>query len=199
MGVVYKAQDTRLGRYVALKFLPPDVHHDDELKRQLTDEARAASVLDHPNIVVVHEIHETPEGDLFIAMAFHDGVTLRSRMAAPLTLEEVLHIARQIAAGLEKAHQAGIIHRDIKPGNIIVDKDGIARIIDFGLAKTGDVTRTAGGSAKGTPLYMSPEQASGKTLDKRTDLWSLGAVLYEMLAGTPSFSRRLPSLRHAAR
>ncbi len=187
MGVVYKALDTKLGRLVALKFLPPHLSHDNELKRRLSDEARAASLLDHPNIVVIHDINETPVGDLFIAMAFHEGVTLREKIASGLQVREALHIARQIASGLAKAHEHGIVHRDIKPSNLIVAKDGIARIIDFGLAKSSDVTATVDGSTRGTPLYMSPEQASGKTVDCRTDLWSLGAVLYEMLAGRPPF------------
>ena len=187
MGVVYKAHDTKLGRLVALKFLPPHLRHNQELKQRLTEEARAASALDHPNILVIYEIDETPDGDLFIAMALHEGATLRERMDAGLPAIEALQIARQIASGLAKAHEAGIIHRDIKPGNVIVAKDGIARIIDFGLAKSIDATATLDGSTKGTPLYMSPEQASGQAIDCRTDLWSLGAVLYEMLAGRPPF------------
>mgnify|MGYP000098687984 CR=1 FL=1 len=188
MGVVYKAVDTRLGRQVALKFLPPHLSHDAELKRRLSDEARAASTLDHPNIVVIHDIDETPDGDLFIAMAFHQGVTLRERIAAgKISLNEALQIAHQIASGLAKAHENGISHRDIKPGNVIVARDGVARIIDFGLAKSSEVTATIEGSTRGTPLYMSPEQASGGAVDFRTDLWSLGAVLYEMLAAKPPF------------
>jgi serine/threonine protein kinase/dienelactone hydrolase len=187
MGVVYKALDSKLGRTVALKFLPPHLSHDSELRRRLTDEARAASALDHPNIVVIHDIDETPAGDLFIAMAFHEGVTLREKIASGLEVPEALRIARQVASGLAKAHEHGIGHRDIKPSNIIVAKDGIARIIDFGLAKSSDVTATLEGAVRGTPLYMSPEQASGKAVDLRTDLWSLGAVLYEMLAGNPPF------------
>ncbi|MDR3703745.1 MAG: serine/threonine-protein kinase, partial [Candidatus Sulfopaludibacter sp.] len=192
MGVVYKAFDTKLNRLVALKFLPPHLRHDDELKGRLKAEARAASTLDHPNIVVIHDIDEAPSGDLFIAMAFHEGVTLRERIAAGSTgprmpVGEALEIARQIAAGLARAHERGILHRDIKPGNVIVARDGVTRIIDFGLAKSSDATATLDGSTKGTPLYMSPEQAAGKALDCRTDLWSLGAVLYEMLAGRPPF------------
>jgi serine/threonine protein kinase/dienelactone hydrolase len=187
MGVVYKALDSKLGRTVALKFLPPHLSHDSELRRRLTDEARAASALDHPNIVVIHDIDETPAGDLFIAMAFHEGATLREKIASGLEVPEALRIARQVASGLAKAHEHGISHRDIKPSNIIVAKDGIARIIDFGLAKSSDVTATVEGVVHGTPLYMSPEQASGKAVDFRTDLWSLGAVLYEMLAGNPPF------------
>jgi eukaryotic-like serine/threonine-protein kinase len=185
MGVVYKALDTRLNRFVALKFLPAHMRHDVELKRRLTAEARAASALDHPNIVVIHDINDT--GDLFIAMAFHEGLTLRQKIALGLPVKEALQVARQVALGLGKAHEHGIFHRDIKPSNIVVAKDGITRIIDFGLAKSIDVSGTAEGSTRGTPLYMSPEQASGKAIDGRTDLWSLGAVLYEMLAGRPPF------------
>jgi dienelactone hydrolase len=187
MGVVYKAFDSKLDRLVALKFLPPQLSHHEELKRRLKEEARAASALDHPNIVVIHDIDETPGGDLFIAMAYHQGETLKDRIAAGLTVRDALQIATQIAAGLTKAHEHGLLHRDIKPGNVIVAQDAITRIIDFGLAKSSDATATLDGTTKGTPLYMSPEQASGKAVDQRTDLWSLGAVLYEMLAGDPPF------------
>ncbi len=190
MGVVYKAFDTKLDRHVALKFLPTHLRRNEELKRRLKEEARAASTLDHPNIVVIHDIDETPDGDLFIAMAFHEGATLRHEIEAAksgMPVADALHIARQIALGLAKAHDRGILHRDIKPANVIVAKDGVARIIDFGLAKSSESAATLDGSAKGTPLYMSPEQASGKAVDFRTDLWSLGAVLYEMLTGRPPF------------
>jgi dienelactone hydrolase len=188
MGVVYKAQDTRLDRLVALKFLPPHLRHNAELKRRLQEEARAASALDHSNIVVIHDIGESPEGDLFIAMAYHEGATLAQKIEQPIPVAEALEIARQIASGLGKAHECGIFHRDIKPSNVIVAKDGVARIIDFGLAKSSEATMTLDGTTKGTPLYMSPEQASGREVDYRTDLWSLGAVLYQMLAGKPPFA-----------
>lgn len=187
MGVVYKAFDAKLNRLVALKFLPPVLSQHEDLKKRLIQEARAASALDHPNIVVIHDVDETPGGDLFVAMAFHDGVTLRDKIRGGLPAEEALRIARQIASGLSKAHEHGVFHRDIKPSNVIVAKDGVARIIDFGLARSIDATITADGSTRGTPLYMSPEQASGRPIDLRTDLWSLGAVLYEMLAGNPPF------------
>jgi formylglycine-generating enzyme required for sulfatase activity/dienelactone hydrolase len=187
MGVVYKAFDSKLNRLVALKFLSPRLRLDDELKGRLIAEARAASALDHPNIVVIHDIEETAAGDLFIAMAYHEGVTLRESIAAGLTEVEAIRIARQIAAGLARAHRQRIFHRDIKPGNVIVATDGIARIIDFGLAQSSDIAPAADGAARGTPLYMSPEQVSAGAIDFRTDLWSLGAVLYEMLAGNPPF------------
>ncbi len=153
MGVVYKAFDTKLNRLVALKFLPPHLRHNAELKRRLKEEAHAASTLDHPNIVVIHDIDEAPGGDLFIAMAFHEGVTLRARIGeekngAGLPAAQALHIARQIASGLAKAHERGILHRDIKPGNVIVAKDGVARIIDFGLAKSSDATASVDGIHK---------------------------------------------------
>jgi serine/threonine protein kinase len=168
------------------------MRHNEELKQRLTEEARAASALDHPNIVVIYEIDETPDGDLFIDMAFHEGATLgdrigRDKTTAALPVAEVLQIARQIASGLSKAHERGIFHRDIKPSNVIVAKDGVDRIIDFALAKSMEATVTLDGSSKKTPLYMSPEQASGQAVDFRTDLWSLGAVLYEMLPGRPPF------------
>jgi eukaryotic-like serine/threonine-protein kinase len=186
MGVVYKAFDTKLDRLVALKFLPVQLRHDPDLRTRLTEEARAASALDHPNIVVIYEIGEAGD-DLFISMAFHDGATLRARIDGPLPIDEALRITRQVASGLAKAHENGIFHRDIKPSNIVVAKDGIVRIIDFGLAKSIDTTATLEGGTRGTPLYMSPEQAAGKPVDFRTDIWSLGAVLYEMLAGAPPF------------
>lgn len=198
MGVVYKAWDSRLNRPVALKFLPPRLRWDPELKRQLTSEARAASALDHPNIVVIHEIHEAGN-DLFIAMAFHEGGTLRDRLTAPLPVPAALSIASQVAAGLTKAHEHGILHRDIKPGNIVVARDGVVRIIDFGLARSLEVTATLDGSAHGTPLYMSPEQARGEALDARTDVWSLGVVLYQMLSGgvAPFRGDNVPALLRA--
>jgi serine/threonine-protein kinase len=188
MGEVYKALDTKLERMVALKFLPPHLSQDSRLKRRLRKEARTASALDHPNIVVVHDIGESPAGEIFIAMAFHEGVTLREKIREGLTPADALRIARQIAAGLQKAHENRVFHRDIKPGNVIVAKDGVARIVDFGLARSSEGSTSLEGSAKGTPLYMSPEQASGGQTDYRTDLWSLGAVLYEMLAGRPAFA-----------
>lgn len=187
MGVVYKAYDDRLQRFVALKFLPADFKDDHERRRRLVNEARAASALDHPNIVVVHDIGETPEGALFIAMAFHDGETLQARIARGLSREDAVSIARQVASGLARAHEHGLFHRDIKPANIIIAKDGIARIIDFGLAYSLDATTLVDAGIAGTPLYMSPEQAAHGTVDARTDVWSFGVVLYEMLTGRRPF------------
>ena len=201
MGVVYKARDTKLNRLVALKFLPPHLSASPEEKHRFLHEARAASALDHPNIGVVHDIGETPDGQMFIVMAYHEGETLKARIerayeqgetvldkvARGLSIAEALDIARQIAAGLAKAHEHGITHRDIKPGNVIITTDGVAKIIDFGLAKLSNATATIAGSTKGTAAYMSPEQATGKEVDARTDVWSLGVALYEMLAGALPF------------
>ncbi len=183
MGVVYKARDAKLNRLVALKFLPPEYRDYPELRQRLAEEAQAASALDHPNIVVIHDIQDSSDG-FFIAMAYHEGETLRERMKRPLALREGLGIARQMAAGLARAHQSGIVHRDIKPANVMVARDGVVRIIDFGLARSAGGTT---GAARGTPLYMSPEQATGQAVDARTDLWSLGVVLYEMFAGESPF------------
>jgi len=189
MGVVYKARDLTLDRDVALKFLPPDLVRDDEAKARFIHEAKAAAALDHPNICTVHEIHDA-DGHTFIAMPLVDGESLRERIArGPMTVAEALDVTMQVSRGLAKAHAAGIVHRDIKPGNILLTEDGIARIVDFGLAKLGGQTRlTRTGTAMGTVAYMSPEQARGHDVDSRSDVWSVGAVLYEMLTGSPPFS-----------
>ena len=191
MGVVYKAQDLRLGRTVALKFLPLDLSRDAEAVERFRNEARAASSLDHPGICTIYDIDETPDGRLFIAMAFCEGETLRARIGrGPLPLPDALRISRQVADALAQAHKYGIVHRDIKPANLILSSDGMVRIVDFGLAKLSDSpSLTQTGARLGTPLYMSPEQATGASLDERTDLWSLGAVLFEMLTGRPAFDR----------
>jgi serine/threonine protein kinase len=149
---------------------------------QLIQEARAAAALDHPNIGVVQEIDETPDGQVFIAMTYYEGHSLKARIAAGLSFAEVADIGRQIAQGLDYAHSHAVIHRDIKPENIIITTEGIAKIIDFGLAKLPDMTATLEGVVKGTPSYMSPEQAAGRDIDLRSDIWSLGVILYEMLA-----------------
>jgi eukaryotic-like serine/threonine-protein kinase len=188
MGVVYQARDTKLGRRVALKFLPQQWSHDASAKERFVREAQTASATDHPNICTIHDIATADDGQLFIVMAFYEGVTLKQKLdGGPLSLEEALEIATQIADGLAKAHAQGILHRDIKPGNIMVTEDG-ARILDFGLATFVDALKlTAENTAFGTPAYMSPEQVRGLAADARTDVWALGVVLYEMLAGHVPF------------
>jgi len=189
MGVVYKARDLKLHRFVALKFLPHEVSTDEEVKARFTHEARAASALDHPNICTVYEIDEANDGQMFIAMAYYPGETLKKKIQrGPLPLKEVLNLAMQVTQGLAKAHQKGIVHRDIKPANVMVTEDGVVKIVDFGLAQLGDATKlTKAGSTLGTPAYMSPEQVQRQPLDRRTDIWSLGILLYEMTTGQVPF------------
>jgi serine/threonine protein kinase len=184
MGVVFKAEDIRLQRTVALKFLPPNLAESAELKERFLIEARAAAALSHPNICVIHEVGES-EGRSFIAMEYVEGETLRDRIKKKsLTTEDVLAIASQVAAGLGEAHHKGIVHRDIKSANIMVTAKGQAKVMDFGLAKLrGGSSLTKSQTTLGTVAYMSPEQAKGEEVDGRTDLWSLGVVLYEMLTG----------------
>jgi Tol biopolymer transport system component len=182
MGVVYRAEDTRLGRTVALKFLPPMLTPNPWAKTRFLNEARAASALDHTNICTVYEVGETAEGQLYLAMPCYDGETLRQRLErGPLTVAEALRIALQAARGLAKAHGHGIVHRDIKPANLMINADGVVKILDFGVARLPD--QTLSGPPLGTPGYMSPEQARLGTADARTDIWSLGIVLREMLTG----------------
>lgn len=188
MGIVYRARDTRLNRDVALKFLFSDRARDTDAEERLLAEARAAAALEHPNICVVHEIGETPQGQPFIAMAFCEGVTLKQRLATGAIAPDVaISIATQVARALRAAHSRGIIHRDVKPGNIVLASDGAAKLLDFGLAKSDDAIVSHSGFTPGTVAYMSPEQVRGESLDQRTDLWSLGVVLYEMLAGRRPF------------
>ncbi len=189
MGVVYKAHDTKLDRDVALKFLPRDIPVSVEEHLRFIHEAKAASALDHPNICTVYEIDETADGQMFIVMGYYDGLSLSRKIErGRLDVEEAVTIAIQIAEGLQAAHESGIVHRDIKSSNIIVTEKGQAKILDFGLAyKSGLSKLTKTGSTVGTAAYMSPEQARGEKLDHRTDLWSLGVVLYEMVTGKIPF------------
>jgi len=188
MGVVYKARDTRLDRIVALKVLSDHLLADADAKERFLIEAKAAAALDHPNICAIHEVGETDDGRFYIAMQYYEGDTLQQRIAQGLVaLPQALDIAAQISRGLVKAADQGVIHRDIKPANIILTADGTVKIVDFGLAKFGAIGITKTGMGVGTVAYMSPEQTRGDKVDQRTDIWSLGVVLYEMLSGTRPF------------
>src|SRR5262249_21151400 len=206
MGQVYLAQDLNLHRRVSLKLLTIGLIEDKERLRRFEQEARAISALSHPNILTIHEIGKV-EGHLFIVIEFVEGWTLRERLSAGLDIDEVLDIALQVASALVAAHRANIVHRDIKPQNIMIRKeDGLVKVLDFGLAKVTDPTSSAAdsqietkligtkviettspGVVMGSPLYMSPEQARGEMVDARTDIWSLGVVIYEMIAGCSPF------------
>jgi len=189
MGEVYKAEDTRLKRPVALKFLPLALTLDRDAKNRLVHEAQAASALDHPNICTVYEIDETDDGRMFLAMAYYEGDTLKQRIAqGPLGVDEALDIISKVGRAVAAAHEAGIVHRDIKPANIMLTRRGEVKLLDFGVAKlAGQTELTRTGSTLGTLGYMAPEQITGAGFDARSDVWALGVVLYELLAGRLPF------------
>jgi serine/threonine-protein kinase len=193
MGIVYQAKDTRLGRTVALKFLPEQWSHDEDARQRFIREAQAASATNHPNICTIHDIETAPDGQLFIVMAYYDGQTLKKRLASgALPLDEALEIATQIADGLAKAHALGVVHRDVKPGNVMLTEDGV-RIVDFGLATFADALKlTVDHSTLRTAAYMTPEQVRGLAADARSDVWAVGVILYEMLTGHVPFQGSHP-------
>jgi serine/threonine-protein kinase len=191
MGTLYRARDERLDREVALKFLPSDLSAERKPRERLLAEARAVAALNHPNVCAIHEIAETADGRMFFAMPLYDGITLKEKLRqGPLSIEEAVSTAIQIARGLAAAHARGIVHRDVKPGNVMLSPDGTVRLLDFGLAIPIDAIRVNSNSTRGTVAYMSPQQARGEPIDARSDLWSLGVVLYEMIAGSRPFNRR---------
>ncbi|MCK4754541.1 MAG: protein kinase, partial [Calditrichia bacterium] len=190
MGMVYKAEDLKLKRIVAIKFLPPSLTRDKEARMRFSQEAQSASALDHPNICTIFEIDQTEDAQIFMVMAYYDGQTLDKEIKSDqIPLKESLDISIKIAEGLAKAHKHGIVHRDIKPANIMVTEEGEVKILDFGLAKlAGQANLTKEHTSLGTVNYMSPEQARGDLVDDRTDIWSLGVLLYESITGQFPFS-----------
>jgi serine/threonine protein kinase/Tfp pilus assembly protein PilF len=190
MGIVYKAEDTKLKRTVALKFLPPELTQDKEAKKRFIQEAQAAAALNHPNICTIYEVDEA-DSQTFISMEYIEGQTLKDKLTSgPLSIDEAKELALKVAEGLSEAHQKGVVHRDIKPANIMLPEKGQAKITDFGLAKlSGGADLTKASTIMGTVAYMSPEQAKGEEVDHRTDIWSLGAMLYEMLSGERPFNK----------
>jgi serine/threonine-protein kinase len=191
MGIVYRALDTRADRSVALKLMQPRFTEDATAVKRFRLEASLVATLDHPNICTVHEVGETADGRMYLVMPLYEGETLRQRLASgPLAVNDAIGIAVQVTRGLAKAHDQGIVHRDIKPSNIFISADGTVTLLDFGIAKLAGVTLTGSlAGPLGTIAYMSPEQLRGDPLDHRTDLWSLGVVLHEMLAGQRPFGR----------
>jgi serine/threonine protein kinase len=196
MGSVWKARDRRLQRTVALKFLPGIAAGDREIKRRFLQEARAVARLDHRNLCAIYDVEEARDGHPFLVMPCYEGETLEAKLRrGPLSVDQALDYAVQIAAGLAHAHAAGIVHRDIKPANLLVTREGVVKILDFGVARIAGASHTAAGVVVGTLAYMSPEQAAGEPVDHRADWWALGAVLYEMLAGRPAFGESFTALR----
>ncbi len=188
MGLVYKALDSRLQRHITLKFLPSQLSSDKLARKRFIAEAQAISKLDHPSICVVHDFGETEGEQMYMAMPFYEGQTIESRLLDGVIPSAIaLDIAMQVADGLASAHQQGIIHRDIKPSNIMLTRAGNVKILDFGVAKIAGLDLTRTGSTMGTVAYMSPEQFKAETIDERTDVWALGATLFEMLTGSRAF------------
>ena len=196
MGVIYRALDKRLQRHVAIKFLPAGMNSDPQIRQRFLAEARAASQLDHPNICVIHDVGETPSGQLYLTMPCYEGETLAkviSRGALPQL--EAIEIVLKVAEGLASAHAHNIVHRDIKPANIMLTQDGGIKVLDFGIAKVANIQLTQTGMSIGTLAYMSPEQLRGEQVDARTDIWALGAVLFELLTGRQAFpAKALPDI-----
>jgi eukaryotic-like serine/threonine-protein kinase len=188
MGVVYRARDTNLDRPVALKFLRPTLSAGPAAKKRFLVEARAAAAIDHPNICTVYEVGEADDGAPFIAMAYYEGETLKEKLSrGKLPIGDAVDYVAQTAEGVRAAHACGVLHRDVKPGNVFITRAGVAKLLDFGAAKKVTLERTTGDAVIGTVGYMSPEQLRNEPVDARTDIWSLGAVLYEALASHPPF------------